>query len=223
VQILPTTLAELRPTLDAVAATSVDAAPVIHDLRPGGRVFGSALRDTARLAPQARAVLADVDSLASAARAGLPAATAVVNAARPVFEVLDPGLAQLIPVVDYLGLYKHDLITSFANLAAATEAAVPDQPGGEPVHYLRVVVPFTQEGLAYQAKRTPSNRHNPYFGPQPLLKLPQGLDSFDCSNASGLSTQAAPACKVQQPLGFEGKHLAYPHVDAEASASSTSG
>jgi phospholipid/cholesterol/gamma-HCH transport system substrate-binding protein len=212
VQILPTTLQELRPTMDAVAATATDAAPVVRDLRPGGRVFGQALRDTSVLAPRAKALFGDVDALATVARTGLPAGTKVVNATRPVFQVLDPALRELVPVVQYLGLFKQDLITSFSNLAAATQAAAPSSPGGDPVHYLRVVVPFTQEGFAGQAKRLPSNRHNPYFNPQPLRKLPQGLESFDCANA-GTGTESAPPCKVQPPMDFQGRRTAYPHVE----------
>jgi ABC-type transporter Mla subunit MlaD len=215
VQILPTTLRELRPTMDAVAATASDAAPVVRDLRPGGRVFGQALRDTSVLAPRARALFGDVDELATAAHDGLPAATQIVNSARPVFQILDPALRELVPVVQYLGLFKQDLVTSFANLSAATQATAPSQVGGDPVHYLRVVVPFTQEGLTFQGKRLASNRHNPYFTPEPLRKLPQGLDAFDCSNAGGSETEPAPLCKVQTPLEFQGKRLAYPHVDAE--------
>jgi ABC-type transporter Mla subunit MlaD len=212
VQILPTTLQELRPTMDAVAATATGAAPVVRDLRPGGRVFGQALRDTSVLAPRARGLLADVDQLAGAARAGLPAATTVVDATRPVFQILDPALRQLVPVVQYLNLFKQDLITSFANLSATTQAAQPAEPGGAPVHYLRTIVPFTQEGLAGYGKRIPSNRHNPYFAPEPLRKLPQGLEAFDCTGA-GSGTEKAPPCKVQQPMDFHGKRLAYPHVD----------
>lgn len=215
VQILPTTLQELRPTMDAVAATASDAAPVVRDLRPGGRVFGQALRDTSVLAPRARALFGDVDGLAGAARTGLPAGTRIVQAAQPVFQVLDPALRELVPVVQYLGLFKQDLVTSFANLAAAAQATAPSQLGGDPVHYLRVIVPFTQEGLTVQSKRLPSNRHNPYFTPEPLRKLPQGLESFDCANAGGAETESAPPCKVQQPLDFQGRRTAYPHVEAE--------
>ena len=201
--------------MDAVAATASDAAPVVHDLRPGGRVFGQALRDTSGLAPRARALLADVDQLAGAAPDGLPAATKVVDSARPVFQILDPALRELVPVVQYLGLFKQDLVTSFANLAAATQATAPSEAGGPPVHYLRVIVPFTEEGLTVQAKRLASNRHNPYFTPEPLRKLAQGLEAFDCSNAGSSATAKAPPCKVQQPLDFEGKRLAYPHVEAK--------
>jgi ABC-type transporter Mla subunit MlaD len=215
VQILPTTLREMRPTMDAVAATAADAAPVVRDLRPGGRVFGQTLRDTSVLAPHARALFADIDQLAAAAKTGLPAGTSVVNAARPVFQILDPALRQLVPVVQYLGLFKQDLITSFSNLAAATQATAPAKGGGPPVHYLRVVAPFTQEGLVGYGDRQGANRHNPYFTPEPLRKLSQGLEAFDCRNASASPTQAAPLCKVQTPLEFQGKRLAYPHVEAE--------
>jgi len=131
IQILPTTLAELRPTLDAVASTSTVGAPVIHDLRPGGRAFAPALRATTALAPELRGLLAGVDKTAAAARTGLPAATDVVNATRPVFQILDPALAQLVPVVQYLGLFKQDLVTSFANLSAATEATAPIAGGDQ--------------------------------------------------------------------------------------------
>ena len=69
--------------------------------------------------------------------------------------------------------------------------------------------------LAISGARPPSNRHNPYFAPEPLRKLPHGLEAFDCSNA-GSGTQAAPVCKVQPPIEFQGKRLAYPHVEAES-------
>jgi ABC-type transporter Mla subunit MlaD len=214
IQILPTTLSELRPTLNAIAATARAGGPVIADLRPGGRAFAPALRATAALAPELRGLFAGVRRTAVAAKTGLPAATSVVEATQPVFDILDPALAQLVPVVQYLGLFKQDLVTSFANLSAATEATMPAQPGGgDKVHYLRVIVPFTQEGLAGQPKRPASNRHNPYFGPTPLLKLKQGLDSIDCSNANGPETEPAPPCKTQQPLNFQGNRNAYPHVD----------
>ncbi|MFL5896270.1 MAG: MlaD family protein [Thermoleophilaceae bacterium] len=217
IRILPTTLAELRPTLDAVAAASSDAAPVIHDLRPGGAVFAPALRDTSALAPQLRGLFGDVDRLAAAARSGLLAATDVVDSARPVFDILDPVLRQAVPIVQYLGLFKQDLIKSFANVAAATQATAPSETGsGAPLHYIRVVAPFTQEGYAGQPKRLASNRHNPYFNPGALRKLASGLEAFDCQNASGQETEPAPPCKVQVPLDFQGKRLAYPHVDPES-------
>ena len=215
IKILPTTLDELKPTLDAVAATSQVGAPVIRDLRPGGRAFAPALRATTQLAPELRGLFKDIDATAAAARTGLPAATAIVDSTTPVFQILDPALAQLVPVVQYLGLFKQDLVTSFANLSAAAQATDAGSDG-KPVHYLRVVVPFTEEGFAGQAKRLASNRHNPYFNPQPLMKLKSGLEAFDCQNAgTGPETEQAPPCKVQPPLDFKGSRFAYPHIEPE--------
>jgi len=213
VRILPTTLRELRPTLDEVAATARAAAPVVRDLRPGARVLAPALRNTARLAPELRALLAGVDRVARAAETGLPAATRVVGAVQPVFQTLDVTLREAVPVVQYLGQFKQDLITSFANLASSAQAQQPMKGGGEPLKYLRVVIPFTAEGLVAYDRRIPSNRYNPYFGPQPLRKLPTGLESFDCSHTSNPGpAEEAPPCKVQQPLEFQGRRNAYPHV-----------
>lgn len=217
IRILPTTLRELRPTMAAVEGLSHDAAPVFHDLRPGGRAFAPALRDTAKLAPELQGLFGDVDRVAGAAKTGLPAATRVVHAAQPVFQILDPTLREAVPVVQYLLLFKQDLVTSFANLASATQASQPAQPGGDPIHYIRVVVPFTEEGFAGHAKRLGTNRHNPYFTPGGLMKLPSGLESIDCSNTGNASGgEPAPPCKVQSPLEWQGKKLAYPHVEPES-------
>ena len=155
-------------------------------------------------------VFGDVGRLAAAAQTGLPAATDTVQATKPVFDILDPVLRQAVPVVQYLGQFNQDLITSFANLSAATQATK------DGIHYLRVIAPFTQEGYAGQANRLASNRHNPYFNPEPLLKLKTGLESFDCQNATGNETEPAPPCKVQQPLEFQGRRTAYPHVEPES-------
>src|SRR5213075_1230283 len=102
-------------------------------------------------------------------------------------------------IVQYLGHFNQDLVTSFANLSAATQASVNG------LHYIRLIVPFTQEGYAGASKRMPSNRHNPYFNPEPLLKLKTGMESFDCSNADGAETEPAPPCKVQPPMAFQGR------------------
>ena len=66
-------------------------------------------------------------------------------------------------------------------------------------------------------QRFGTNRHNPYFAPGGLAKLPDGLESIDCENAGNFSPpgQNAPPCKVQAPQTFQGRTGAYPHVTAE--------
>jgi hypothetical protein len=148
-----------------------------------------------------------------AAKAGLPAAQRLVGAAHPVVRQLPPTLEQALPVVQYLDLYKQEVLSQITLLGDALQASTPAVPGGPPVHYLRALVPFTSEGLVAWDKREGTNRHNPYFLPRALDKLAQGLESFDCANTGNPSAgEAAPPCKVQKPLDFQGRSTAYPHV-----------
>jgi hypothetical protein len=67
-----------------------------------------------------------------------------------------------------------------------------------------------------EGKRFGTNRHNPYLVPLGLLKLGSegSLEAFDCSNTGNPgSIEPAPPCHVQQPLLFQGRRTAYPHVE----------
>ncbi|MEA2422634.1 MAG: phospholipid/cholesterol/gamma-HCH transport system substrate-binding protein [Thermoleophilaceae bacterium] len=215
VRILPTTLAELRATLSEVGTVAGHAGPLVRELRPAARALGPTLVDAAALAPDVHGLFLDLDRVTSVARTALPSLTRVVNAAHPVFRILVPTLQQALPVVQFLGLYKEEVVTTFANLAAATQASERPSAGQPPIHYLRALVPFTSEGAVVNDRRYGTNRHNPYLLPLGLLKLSGGLDSFDCSNTGNPgSGEPAPPCKVQQPLSFQGRRTAYPHVEA---------
>jgi hypothetical protein len=98
--------------------------------------------------------------------------------------VLVPTLREALPVVDYLGAYKHELVAMAANVAATTQASERQGAGKDPIHYLRTVVPITAEALVASDRRYGSNRHNPYLAPRALDKLPFGLEAFDCANAA---------------------------------------
>jgi phospholipid/cholesterol/gamma-HCH transport system substrate-binding protein len=214
VRILPTTLAELRPTLDAVRQTSLLAKPVVSELRPAARALGPTLVDGEALAPDLKGLFGDLDRVVTLSRAALPALTRIVQHARPVMHVLVPTLQQAYPVVQFLDLYKQEIVSAIANLAASTQGAEPGVAGGPPLHYIRALVPFTAEGLAVNDRRYGTNRHNPYLVPLALLKLGSGLEAFDCENVNNPgSGEPAPPCRVQQPLDFQGRRTAYPHVE----------
>jgi virulence factor Mce-like protein len=216
VRILPVTLRELRPTLAELEALSIEAAPVVRDLRPAGRALAPTLRDATALAPELRELFLGVDRVIAVSRTALPDTTRIVDAAHPLFGQLEPLLRQLVPVVDFLALYEQELVTSFAGVAAATQASERPAAGAEPIRYLRALVPFTAEGFVAAQERLGSNRHNPYFRPRALDMLEQGLESFDCANAASPSQpQEAPPCRRQEPLEFRGRRLAFPHVTAD--------
>ena len=216
VRILPTTLREIRPTLVDLDGLVADATPVVRDLRPAARALAPTLTDSVALAPQLEGLFRDVDQVISVSRTALPATTEFVDAARPVFQVLTPTLGEVKPVVDFLGPYKRELVTMWANIAADTQGS---QVGanGKRLHYIRALVPITNEGLVATGKRYGTNRHNPYFEPGGLAKLADGLESFDCSNQGNTSPpgQLAPPCKEQKPYPFQGRTSAFPHVRSE--------
>jgi virulence factor Mce-like protein len=213
VRILPTTLAELRPTLEQVRALSIEARPLVRELRPGARALAPALQDASALAPHARALFGDLDRLIDTGREGVPSTTRIVRAAHPLFKLLSPTLQEAAPVLDYLGLYKEDIVIQLANFGAAIQAKAPVQATGETLHYLRALVPFLPEGPLAASQRIGSNRYNPYFKPRALDRLAQGLESFDCTHTSNPGSQVPNVpCVVQQQVTFQGRNTAYTHV-----------
>ena len=213
VRILPTTLRELQPTFAEIESISGEAAPLVNELRPAGRALGPALVDTAALAPDVEGLFRDLDKVLDISPRALPAVTRTVNAARPVFQGLSPALSELVPVVDFLGLYKQEAATFFGNLASATQGSAPTSDGRN-LHYLRALVPTTYEGFVVNEERFGSNRHNPYPAPRWLDKLAGGLESIDCQNVGNLTPpdQDAPPCRVQQPVPFQARSTAFPQV-----------
>jgi len=216
VRILPTTLRELQPTLAGVESISRLARPLVSDLRPAARALEPTLRQALPLAPELRGLFRDVDEVIGVSRKALPATTALVEAAHPLFTLLEPVLQEAQPVVDYLALYDSELVATYANLAAATQGERPSAADGEPLHYLRALVPFTAEGFVAADQRYGSNRHNPYMHPRALDRLPEGLEAIDCSNEGNPGPPSpAPPCVVQEPLEFRGRSTAYPQVKAD--------
>jgi virulence factor Mce-like protein len=213
--ILPTFLRELRPTLAQAEATARVAAPVVHDLRAAAPHVPPVLRNVDALAPDLRVLFRRADTLVDVSRDALPALTRIVRSARPLVDVLYPVARELAPVADYLGIYRQEVVTMFANVAASTQATMA--AAGQPaIHYLRVLIPLTTEGFVTQSQRLASNRHNAYLAPGGLAKLASGLEAFDCSNVNNPQTVpvlgSTPACKVQAPPLIQGRRTAYPQL-----------
>jgi hypothetical protein len=63
-------------------------------------------------------------------------------------------------------------------------------------------------------ERFGTNRHNPYIKPRWLDDLATGLEAIDCENVGNNSPSgtAAPPCKVQPPVPFQGRATAYPQL-----------
>jgi virulence factor Mce-like protein len=215
-KLLPTFLDELRPTLSVARATAADAAPVVHALAPAAPRLQPVLRDTIALTPDLRALLRETSPLISAAGPGVPAATRTIRAAPALIHELEPLARDLRPTVDFLGLYKREVMQSWMNVAAATQATFQNPGAAKPLHYLRVLIPVTTEAFITQGKRFASNRHNPYFAPGGLEKLATGLEALDCANTSNPQPLpvigSAPPCKAQSPFAVDGATRSFPQL-----------
>jgi hypothetical protein len=189
----------------------VDAAPTIRELRPAAGQLAPALRDASALAPDLQGLFRGINKVTRVSRTALPATTLVVDGAHAVFRRIEAPLRDVLPVVDYLGMYKDELVASFAGLGAATNGGEKLGPGGPSVHYLRALVPVGPEAVIGTGNRLPSNRHNAYFAPRALDNLTKGgLEAIDCAGAED-SVLNVP-CRLQKPITFRGKSLRYPHV-----------
>jgi virulence factor Mce-like protein len=215
VQALPTFLRELRGTLASAEATAGDAAPTLRALRPVAPLVRPALAQVNVLAPQARAVFRNLDPVITISQRALPAATRIVNAANALADVLYPASRDLVPTIDIITTFQQDIIATFANVGATFQGA--DATG---THYLRALIPITNEGPIGYTQRLPSNRHNPYFTPGGLAALSPGpLPAFDCRNTGNppgtpvLGPGGPPPCLVQEPWNFQGHTRAFPHVE----------
>jgi phospholipid/cholesterol/gamma-HCH transport system substrate-binding protein len=171
---LPTFERESTLTLDRLAEFAEDTNPLITQLRPAARELSPTLQELGALSPNLEALLRELNPLITASRTGFPALGQVLRDARPLIAQLDPTMRQLTPIFDFLGLYKPELTSFFANTVAGTQAK--DTSG---VHYLRTTNPLNPENLAVYPRRIGTNRTNPYAKPGNFNALKSGLASFD--------------------------------------------
>jgi phospholipid/cholesterol/gamma-HCH transport system substrate-binding protein len=238
---LPTFADESRLTVRRLAEFARDTDPLVTQLRPAARELSPTLVDLGALAPDLERLFVELNPLIDASRTGFPAAQRVLRDLRPLLGQVDPAARQVVPLLDFLGLYKAELTAFFANVAAATQAR--SQATG--VHYLRTTNPFNPENLAAYPRRIGSNRPNPYVKPRGSDILRRGLEVYedrhcarpvpDMSNdqlqalipdellarirrfafaGAPAGSVPAPPCRKQAPYSYGGETTQYPHVKA---------
>jgi ABC-type transporter Mla subunit MlaD len=218
---LPPFVRALRSSLGAVDRTTQLAGPSLAALRPAAPLLRPALRELIVLSPRVRALLAELGRFNDTAQTALPAATHLTQALHTFTDVLFPAAQQVVPVIDLILAYQREVVATAANVGAATEATGPSGLG-TPLHYLRTIIPVTNESFVGVPQRAPSNRHNPYFAPGGLAAIAQGgLLASDCRNTSNPQSVpmfggGAPPCRVQPGWVFQGQTRYYPHVSPAA-------
>ncbi len=185
---LPTFEDESKTTLRRLTEFSDATNPLVTQLRPAARELSPTLQDLADVAPDLKNLLEELQPLIDASVKGFPAGEKVLEDARPLIAQLGPATQQLTPMVQFLGLYKQDITSFFANAGAATQAKDP----GTPLHYLRTTNPLNAENLAAYPRRLPTNRPNPYTQPGTFNELSKGgipvYENRQCNPANLLPT-----------------------------------
>jgi virulence factor Mce-like protein len=218
---LPGLLAQLRATSVATLQTATDARPVLRALRRAAPDAEPALRSLGGLAPQAADLLTRLRRALPTVRRALPAAAHFTSSVVPLIETLYPAAREIVPIITLVSAYRREITATVANVGAATQATAPGL-GGTPVHYLRSLVPITEESIMGYKQRLASNRHNAYHAPGELDQLLHGgLQASNCANAFNPQTlpvigTGAPPCRQQPPWPFNGRTQLFPHVEREA-------
>jgi phospholipid/cholesterol/gamma-HCH transport system substrate-binding protein len=177
----PTFEDESRLTLNRLKTFAVDADPVMQQLVPVAEQLSPTLIALSKLAPQAKGFFEGLEPVIARAPTGFPALRKLFrDQFPPLLRALDPFLRNLNPILTGLGLYKHELTATMANVASMSNAILTvENKQGEHTHYLRVMGPFAPESLATFPGRTTTNRPNAYAQPLAYKQLASGLPTFD--------------------------------------------
>jgi virulence factor Mce-like protein len=171
-RVFPTFLREGRATTERLTRFADNTNPLIDQLRPAARELSPTLVDLDALAPDLKGLFVDLDPLVRVSRRGLPATGEVLDNTRPLLARLDPWLRNLTPIIDYLGLYRREIVAFLANDAAASQAT--EGSFNDPskfLNYLRTASPVNPEMMTGWPFRLRTNRSNPYTEPGGYDKL----------------------------------------------------
>ena len=103
---LPTFEDESRVTVRRLAEFATDTNPLVTQLRPAARELSPTLIDLSALAPDLKKLFVELNPLIDASKKGFPAAQKVLQDLRPLLAQVDPAAQQLVPLLDFIGLYK---------------------------------------------------------------------------------------------------------------------
>jgi phospholipid/cholesterol/gamma-HCH transport system substrate-binding protein len=236
-QAFPAFIDNSNAALRALEKYAVKSKPLSEDLQPVATQLSRLLVNMKGVSTNFDQFFIGQGQLQKAAVKGLPASSRFLDDTRNLLAQLDPFLRNFNPFLRYLGLYKREIASLFANDTATLQAT--DQIGQDRVHYLRLTSPVNPDSLAVYPQRLGYNRSNPYFLPGGYDKLRGGLDAFHTESCGGpgfpalapagpnLSeslranilayflnngTTTAPPCRQQAPFTEGGETTLYPHV-----------
>jgi phospholipid/cholesterol/gamma-HCH transport system substrate-binding protein len=182
----PTFQDESKLTLNRLKTFALNTDPLMRQLVPAAEQLSPTLIAFAKLAPEAKGFFEGFGPVIARAPVGFPALRKLFrDDFPPLLRALDPFLRNLNPLITGLGLYKNEVTSVFANVAAASNATIPVRnEKGENFHYLRAMGPLNPESVATYSNRLTSNRNSAYSPPLWAKDLISGLPSFDTRQCS---------------------------------------
>jgi ABC-type transporter Mla subunit MlaD len=189
----PTFLDESRSTLARLKTFSLDADPLMRQLVPAAEQLSPTLIAFGKLAPEAKGFFEGLETVINRAGTGFPAARRLFrDEFPPLLRAVDPFLRNLNPIFSGLDLYKHELTSVLANLAATTQA-IGISPSEKQTHFLRTLVLLSPEAVATYNRRLTTNRSSAYSPPLWAKELAAGLPSFETRQcSSGITATLNP-------------------------------
>jgi phospholipid/cholesterol/gamma-HCH transport system substrate-binding protein len=186
-EVFPTFLRESRTTLTRLEQFADDTDPLVLALRPAARELDPTLVQTARLAPELEGFFTGLLRTNRAAPAGFNATRQLLDdRLPPLLTRFNPWLAQFNSILEVVGMYRHEVTSLLANVAAATNGLLGVDPAtGQGLHYLRTEGPLGPEALAAYPERLQISRTNPYLKPLSALDVRSALDSFETRHCAG--------------------------------------
>jgi phospholipid/cholesterol/gamma-HCH transport system substrate-binding protein len=186
-RVFPTFLRESRTTLTRLEEFAIDTDPLVLALRPAARELEPTLVETQRLAPELEGFFTGLRQTNRAAPRGFNATRQLLDDnLPPLLDRLNPWLAEFNPILEVVGMYRHEVTALLANVAAATNGLLGIDPdSGAGIHYLRTEAPLGPEAVAAYPQRLQISRTNPYLKPLGALDVRTALDSFETRHCTG--------------------------------------
>jgi phospholipid/cholesterol/gamma-HCH transport system substrate-binding protein len=180
----PTFLDESQLTFNRLKGFSINADPLMKQLVPAAEQLSPTLISLSKLAPESKALFEGLAPVIKRAPTGFAAFRKLFrDEFPPLLRAIDPFVRNLNPILVGLGLYKTELTSFFANLAATFSGELPPPEGApadaERPHYLRVVGGMNPETISTYPRRLGINRNSAYSPPKWAENLVAGLPSFE--------------------------------------------
>jgi phospholipid/cholesterol/gamma-HCH transport system substrate-binding protein len=219
-RVFPTFLDESRLTLARLETFSINAHPLINDLKPVADNLGPTFRDLGALSPDLQTFFNKLPPVIRDSNVDLPAAAAFLRGARPVLAALHVFLPELNPILSYWN-YDQDRIAHFlATGGSAFHYKVAPTDPGIPGYALAQFGVNNQESIMLRTTRPSNERGNAYLAPNAYNRAVQlGIvESFDCKPSGGKvkdpsdnGIQQVPPCFVQPRQLYDNRF--FPHID----------